>query len=195
VQGEGKWSSRRQAGFVAGFIMLMLVFCHLGLYLEYRAISMWWLVVYLLPLAFIIKLQPDWGWGPLRLSLLGDLALPVAGLVTVFCWDGEDTRADWRREGQADRIAALYARDPQGSQPLLASAESETLDRIDDRIPKWIVDGERERRRLEALDEKLAEQRRRAEAQRRDDEFAATPVGRALGLILVVGWLLSEMLD
>lgn len=194
MQGEGKWSSRRQAGFVGGFILLMLILCHLGLYLEYRAISMWWLVAYMLPLAIVVKVRPDWGWGPLRLSLFGDLALPVAGLITIFCWDAEETRADWRIEGQADRIAALYSRDPQGSQSLLASAEMETLDRADTRIPKWIVDQERERRRLEALDEKAAEKRRQAEAQRRQDEFAATPVGRALGLMFVFGWLISELL-
>jgi hypothetical protein len=195
VEDEGRWSGPRTVGNIVGFVLLMTTFCFLGLSMEYNAISMWWLVAYLLPAAVMVRLQPDWGWGRLRLGLLGDIALPIAALLAIFCWDADDLRSDARSRGHADRIAHEYFRSPQGLQPLLAAADSDTLNLLDTRIPTWIVTAELERRKLEQLDKVAAEKRRRAEAQRRQDEFAATPLGRALGLVFVIGWLLSELVS
>lgn len=176
------------------FVLFFVGLLGLSMRMEFEGICMWWLVAYLAPLTALVMLRPDLGFGHLRLGLLRDVACPLLAIFLLIAWQATDFRAELRIAGEVRRLAAAYTEDPMRARSLLADANEEVLRSASGHVPAWVIAEEQERRRAERLHHQAAERRRIAEQRQKEAEFAETPLGRALGLIFVIGWLLSELI-
>lgn len=187
------WSTRRQIATPLLFAPLFLLLLGFSMRMEFDGVSTWWLVVYLGAFLAIVLLRPDAGWGPLSFNMLRDVAVWLFAAFFLIALLATDFRAEQRIAGEARRLVDAYRASPQRGQILLTEAREQTLSRAEGRLPRWAVDQEWGRRKAERLDRQAAERRRIAEERRQQEEFAGSPLGRALGLIYLTGWLITEL--